>query len=80
MPRVINEIIGINAALEILSLLQATNKSQSYSLSVDGLSQSSTTPGPQVYQARIDFLLKKKDGLVKKIKNTYGGQIFTDYF
>lgn len=39
MPKIINELIGINAAMEVLTLLAATNRASSYSQSIDGISQ-----------------------------------------
>ncbi len=79
MPRVINELIGITAALEILGVLQSTNTATSYSISIDGQSQSVSGPGPNAYQGRIDFLLQQKAALVKKMKNVYGLSIISSY-
>ncbi len=80
MPRVINELIGINAALEVLGVLQATNSATSYSISLDGQSQSVSGPGPQAYQGRLDYLLQQKTVLIKKMKNIYGmGSLVSSY-
>jgi hypothetical protein len=72
MPRVINELIGCIAAIEALSALGATNRASSYSLGIDSMNQSVSSPGPMLYQPRIDGLAEKRDELVKKIKNVYG--------
>ncbi len=79
-PRVINELVGINAALEILGVLQATNSATSYSISIDGQSQSISGPGPQAYQGRIDYLNQQKMVMIKKMKNVYGvGSLMSSY-
>jgi len=72
VPRVLNELIGCIAGLEILNTLQITNKASSYSQGIDGISQSISTPGPQVYKPKIDFLMAKRNELAGKIKNIYG--------
>lgn len=79
IPRVMNQLIGINAAMDILADLAATYKASSYSLSLDGGSQSVSGPGPQIYNEKMKYLAGKKDGLVKKIKNMYGLQVISDY-
>lgn len=79
MPRVINELIGINAALEVLGVLQVTNTASSYSLGIDGANQSFAGPGPQVYQGRIDYLMQQKAMLIKKVKNIYGLSLVSSY-
>lgn len=79
IPRVINQLIGINASMDILADLAATYKASSYSLSLDGGSQSVSGPGPQIYNEKLKYLGTKKDGLIKKIKNMYGLQVISDY-
>lgn len=71
-PRVVNEIIGMTAAIDILSSLAATYRSGSYSMSVDGYSQSQSTPGPQLFDPRIKELKEKKTYLMDRIKDLYG--------
>jgi hypothetical protein len=71
-PRVINEIVGITAAIDILSSLAATYRSGSYSMSVDGISQSQSTPGPQLFDPRIKQLTEKRAFLIERIKEIYG--------
>jgi hypothetical protein len=79
VPVVINEIIGINAALDVLTSLAATYRMGSYSLSVDSMSQSVSTPGPQIYDARIKFLLEQKERTIKLLKNMYGLNFVSGY-
>lgn len=77
IPVAMNELIGCEAAIDLLNLLAATNRVQSYSLGVDGLSQSASTPGPQVYQFRIEQLLEQKKILLNKFKALYSLKIFS---
>src|SRR6185369_13911889 len=78
VPRVINELISTIAAMEILSQLAATYaRVQSHSLGIDGLSQSVSTPGPAVFQVRIQELTDKRKALVGKIRAKYGTKLFS---
>jgi hypothetical protein len=78
LPKVVNELIGVIAALEVLSSLAATyGKSQSHSLGIDGLSQSVSTPGPQIFKVRWQELEDKRKSLVKKLKTQYGLNLFS---
>lgn len=78
MPRVLNELIGCVAAIEILSVLQSTFRNSSYSLNIDGMGQSVSNPYP-LFQARIEYLLQKKADLMGRMKNMYGTQIISSY-
>lgn len=79
VPRVINEMIGCLAAIEILGMLGTTYaKSTSYSLGIDGMSQSISGPGPNLFQVRITMLQEKYDKLGKRLRGFYGQKIFTD--
>lgn len=78
LPKMVNELVGTIAAMEVLSLLAATyGKSSSHSLSIDGLSQSISTPGPAIFQQRMTELAEKRKKLVKKLKTTYGLNLFS---
>lgn len=76
MPVVINDLIGLTTAMEILSAKQNLIKYTSQSLSQDGISQSSSSPGPQTYQARIDTLQAKRDRILKRVKAVYHSKYF----
>lgn len=77
VPRVVNELIGTLAAMEVLSMLGTTYaRSQGHSLGIDGLSQSVSSLGPNLFQPRIAELQAKKDKLVNKIKSLYGMKWF----
>lgn len=79
VPRVVNEMIGCLAAIEILGMLGTTYaKANSYSLGMDGMSQSVSTPGPNIFQVRIDSLREKYDKLGKRLRAFYNQKIFTD--
>lgn len=78
LPKTINELIGTVAAMEILSMLAATYaRSSSTSLGLDGLSQSVSGPGPQIYVQRIQELAEKRKKLVKRVKMRYGVTMFS---
>jgi hypothetical protein len=73
LPRVINEIIGCQAAIDVCTDMAVANfQISSHSLGIDGMSQSQSTPGPQVYKVKIDEMKEKKAMLISKIKSMYG--------
>lgn len=77
-PRNINMIIGLQTAINICSELQAANaRNQSKSISQDGLSQSSSNAGPEIYAKKIEQLELRKKKLIKKLKNKYGMTMFS---
>lgn len=75
IPRVLNELIGVQAAMDILSDIASTFRISSYSLGLDGMSQSQSTPGPQVYKVRMDELEKKKKTLLNRVRTIYGTKL-----
>ncbi len=77
VPRVINELIGVSAAIEVLSKLAATYAlSTSHSLSLDGGSQSMSTPGPQLFKTRIEELEAEMATIVQTMKTIFGMTLF----
>jgi hypothetical protein len=76
VPSIINELIGCIAAANILGNLGAQNKNTSVSISHDGISQSSSNPGPNLYQVRIGELMAERDQMVKKIKAVFYNKRF----
>jgi len=76
MPVVVNELIGVIAAIEILGNLGPLNQNTSVSVSHDGISQSSSNPGPAVFQTRIGELMGEKEELVKNIRRV----LYNKYF
>lgn len=72
MPRLINEYVGTIATIGVLSRLAATNsKNQSMSISMDGVSQTVSNPGGQLYVPRIQDLKEQREILRKKIRKIY---------
>jgi hypothetical protein len=78
LPRNVNVLIGIQTAILVLTELAASNaKMGSKSISIDGLSQSSSNPGPDLYKTKIDQLEKRKAMHVGKLKNAFGLKLFS---
>lgn len=79
IPRVLNHLIGVIAAMETLSLLAATySRSNSSSLAIDGLSQSVSTPGPNLFTQRLTELAAKRKWLVSRLQANTGMSILVD--
>lgn len=77
VPRIVNELIGTIATLEILSMLGATvGHVTSVSLGIDALSQSMGL-NPQRFKLRLDELAEKRKMLKNKIKTIYGQKLFS---
>jgi hypothetical protein len=76
VPTPVNELIGTIAAIALLSEIAATNLLNSQSLSQDGISQSSSGPGPRIYVERISDLMAKRDELIKKLKGIFSSKFF----
>jgi hypothetical protein len=78
VPIIVNELIGCIAAIDILSEIAPNFIYNSQALSQDGISQSSSGPGPKIYQLRIEELEKKRDKLVNKIRGIFSSKYFID--
>lgn len=76
VPSIVNELVGVLTAINILGNLGPQNKNTSVSISHDGISQSSSNPGPNVYQARMAELAAERDQMVKKIKKIFYNKHF----
>jgi len=78
IPRIVNQLIGVVAAMEVLSMLGATYaRSSSHSLGVDGLSQSVAGLGPALFQSRLEDLQLKRKSLIAKVKRIGGLLLFS---
>jgi len=75
VPVPVNELIGVVAALNTLSLIAPSNIYNSQSLSQDGISQSSSGLGPRLYELRISELERKKEELTRKLKAIFFSRI-----
>lgn len=80
VPIVVNEYIGCIAAIQILSMIAATFIHTSQSQSQDGISQSSSGPGPRIYLVRIEELTKRRDELERKLKGIFSQNFFVGGF
>lgn len=76
VPVPVNELIGCIAAINVLSQIAATFIYNSQSQTQDGISQSSSGPGPRIYQPRIEDLMLKRDTLVSKLKAIFSSRYF----
>jgi hypothetical protein len=74
VPNIINNLIGNIAASKILSMLQATNRIQNFSVAIDAASQSIDTGGPTVYNGRINELKEQREKLVSRIRTLFGSR------
>lgn len=78
LPRELNELVGVVAAIETLSALATTDAdANSRSIGIDGMSQSVSSAGPQKYQARIEVLMQKKQMLIDKFKSKFALKMFS---
>lgn len=75
IPTVVNELIGMTAAIELLSRISPTFKVNSQSISHDGLSQSISGPGPQIFAPRINDLKEKKAKMLSQLKHMFYNSI-----
>jgi hypothetical protein len=69
IPKTINQLIGVIAAMETLSLLATTySRTTSSSLGIDGLSQSLSTPGQEIFKQRMEELGAKRKWLTSRLQ------------
>lgn len=80
VPVPVNELIGIIAAIKILSMIAPLFIHTSQSLSQDNISQSSSGPGPRIYQLRIEELMIQRNELIKKLKAIFSSNYFIGNF
>lgn len=71
VPVLVNQLIGTNAAINIISQLAQIWITTSQSQTQDGISQGSSTLGPRLYALRIEELTKNRDELISKIKGIF---------
>jgi len=76
VPVAVNELIGVIAAISVLSAIAPNFIYNSQSLSADGLAQSSSGPGARIYELRISELSEKRDTIIKKLKGIFAGKFF----
>lgn len=76
IPIVVNDVIGMMAASEILKSSQANITFNSTAISQDGISQSASGPGPLTYQKWIEQLDARKDRMMAKIMAEFHQKYF----
>jgi hypothetical protein len=76
VPLVINDIIGCNTAINVLSALSALNVNNSQSLGQDGISQSSSSLGPNLYNNRIEQLTLRKEKQLASVRRIYHSKFY----
>lgn len=78
VPGNVNELIGIQAAIDVLNRLAQSNaRTTSQSIGLDGASQGSSGPGPQIYAQAIAELKEKKAMLLGRVRTDFGTKLFT---
>jgi hypothetical protein len=76
VPIPVNELIGCIATINLLSTVAPNNANTSVSLSQDGIGQSSSNPGPQIFVQRIQELEAKKQALIGQLKRVFSRKVF----
>lgn len=78
IPVIVNELIGTIAAMTVLSQLAAAHAmDSSFSLGLDGASQSISTAGPEIFAQRMKELADDRQKYVKQIRAWAGTTIFS---
>lgn len=76
IPAVINELVGLKAALQILSIIQPVLfPFTSYGIGLDGTSQSVGGPGPMLFSERINHLKEEAARLMDVAKRYYNKKL-----
>jgi hypothetical protein len=73
VPKIANELIACVAAMDVLRQLGATHAMvTSSSLGLDGWSQNTSSPGPNIYEPAIAALKEKRDQIKGRLKAMFG--------
>jgi hypothetical protein len=80
IPTPVNELIGCVAAIDVLSEIAATFIFTSQSQSQDGISQSSSGPGPRIYELRIADLRLKREKLENQLRTIFSNRFVLGNF
>jgi hypothetical protein len=76
VPVVVNQAIAVIAAMNVLSPAALSNPNNSVSLSQDGIGQSSSSAGVQIFTTRMAELQQKKDLLIDQLKKVFSQKYF----
>lgn len=68
VPTIVNDIIGMTAAINILAAKQNQNIFNATSIAQDGIVQSGSSGGTNVYTPRIQILSDRKAKMMKQLK------------
>jgi hypothetical protein len=71
MPAILRDLIGLYAAIAILELLDSAYYQGSYSIGIDGASQSVGLPGPGWLQSRINQNQQRAERLLDDVRHFY---------
>lgn len=74
IPVIVNKLIGTLAAIDLLGNLGTLNQFNSTSIGQDGISQSTSGPGPALYAQRLQELEGQKEALIAKLKGKFGNK------
>lgn len=80
IPTPVNELIGCIAAIDLLSEIAATYIYTNQSQSQDGISQSSSSPGPRIFELRIAELTAKRERLEKQLRTVFSNRFIVGNF
>ena len=80
IPTNVNDLIGCVAAIDLLSMIAATFIHTSQSQSQDGISQSSSGPGPRIYELRIADLQAKRLKLEAQLRTIFSNRFIMGSF
>jgi hypothetical protein len=80
VPGIINDIIGVTAALDVLSMLGPLYRFNSQSIGIDGISQGVSGPGNQIYALRAQELEAKRESIMDVLKAMWGKKVYMTNF
>jgi len=79
VPQFINELVGLKASIMIFNNLIPQFQLSSYSLGLDGISQSQTNQAPLLYAQIRDQYIAQYEALVTKVKMMYNNTMIVSF-
>ena len=76
IPVIVNELIGVTAAIDMLSRIGVMFRATGTSLGQDGISQSISGPGPNIYATRIEQLQLRQQQIINQVRQYFYSDIF----
>lgn len=80
IPTNVNELIGCVAAIDLISEIATLFVYLSQAQSQDGISQSSSMPGPRLFELRIEELMLKRARLEKQLRTIFSNKFILGTF